>query len=248
MLFSGVGKIRVGVKTTADNVFINGDWTEEDRPELLQKLTTHHVARKYKSFTKGYKLILYPHESVNGIRNVIDIDKFPKSKKYLNKHKAQLENRKYVIEAGRKWYEIWVPQDPQLWSKPKIVFRDISKKPTFWLDLNGTIVNGDCYWLVSDQNNNELLWLVLAIANSTFIESFYDHKFNNKLYSGRRRFISQYVEKFPLPDPRSDLSLEIIQLSKKIYNTLPENVDTMENEIDNLVWKSFGFSDKEIAR
>lgn len=248
MLFSDIGKIRVGVKTTADNVFINGDWTEKDRPELLQKLTTHHVARRYKPLTEGFKYILYPHESVNGTRSVINIDKFPKSKKYLNKHKDQLGNRKYVIEAGRKWYEIWVPQDPKLWSKPKIVFRDISEKPTFWLDLDGTIVNGDCYWVVSDHGDNEILWLVLAVANSRFIESFYDHKFNNKLYSGRRRFISQYVEKFPLPDPKSDLSLKIIELSKKIFDTLPENVVSMENEIDELVWRSFGFSDKEVTR
>lgn len=246
MVFSDVGKIRVGVKTTADNVFIKENWNKEG-PELLRKLTTHLVARRYKPLLDGYKYILYTHETIGGVRSVIDINKFPRSKKYLLKHKKRLENRKYVIDAGRKWYEIWVPQDPRYWSKPKVVFRDISEKPTFWLDLNGTIVNGDCYWMINDRyDDDEILWLILAVANSTFIELFYDRKFNNKLYSGRRRFISQYVEKFPLPNPKTRLSQRITSLSKKIYDAIPDkDTSDLESEIDSLVWKSFGFLNKE---
>ncbi len=71
------------------------------------------------------------------------------------------------------------------------------------MDKEGTIVNGDCYWLINDNDNmpENILWLVLAVANSHFIEDFYDIKFQNKLYSNRRRFITQYVEQFPIPDP-----------------------------------------------
>lgn len=249
MTFSDVGKIRVGVKTTADKIFIRSEWGSKNRPELLRKLTTHHVAGRYKAKKNGYKYILYPHTTINGTRSSVDINEYPKSKEYLLRHKEVLENRDYLIKAGRQWYEIWVPQDPGLWSKPKIVFRDISEKPTFWLDQDATIVNGDCYWLVNNHENDELLWLVLAVANSSFIESFYDHKFNNKLYSGRRRFITQYVEKFPLPDPETKLSTEIILLAKKIYDLMPsEDAVGLENKVDQLVWKSFGFSEKEISR
>ena len=68
------------------------------------------------------------------------------------------------------------------------------------MDLDGTIVNGDCYWLAAtDDKTTVLLWLALAVGNSSFIEAFYDRRFNNKLYAGRRRFITQYVEHFPIP-------------------------------------------------
>lgn len=42
--FSDIGKIRVGVKTCADKVFVRTDWPklESERPELLLPLTTHH--------------------------------------------------------------------------------------------------------------------------------------------------------------------------------------------------------------
>ena len=97
-----------------------------------------------------------------------------------------------VLDAGREWFEIWVPQDPDRWVAPKLVFRDISEKPTFWIDTTGGIVNGDCYWLAAEKaEDTDLLWLACAVANSAFIEEFYDHRFNNKLYSGRRRFITQ---------------------------------------------------------
>lgn len=251
--FSDIGKIKVGVKTTADRVFIRTDWDlfqDEEKPELLRRLTTHHIARRFKPMEGDkWRWILYPHETVNGIRKVIELNRYPKTAKYLNQHKAALEKREYVIQAGRKWYEIWVPHDPDSWTKPKVVFRDISEKPTFWLDVEGTVVNGDCYWLTSEDNNMDLLWLALAVSNSSFIEIYYDRKFNNKLYSGRRRFISQYVEKFPLPDPRLNTSKLAVVLAKKIYNLIErDDVRELEEKLDKLIWTCFGLSNKEIPR
>ncbi|MEF1193053.1 TaqI-like C-terminal specificity domain-containing protein, partial [Vibrio parahaemolyticus] len=195
--FGEVGKIRVGVKTTADNVFIKESWIEEVgvEPELLKPLITHHVAGRSQQSDKKTKQILYTHETVNGKKKAVDIENYPVSHSYLEQHREQLEGRKYVIDAIRNWFEIWVPQNPQLWLEDKIVFRDICEEPTFWLDKDQSIVNGDCYWMLNDFRKDEIdiLWLILAVANSKFIELFYDTKFNNKLYSNKRRFISQYV-------------------------------------------------------
>jgi len=253
--FGDIGKIRVGVKTTADKVFIRSYWDElpiDRQPEknLLRPLITHHHANQIRATQpKGNKLILYPHQTVHGKRSPVDLTKYPRAAKYLAEHRGVLEGRKYVIEAGRKWYEIWVPQDPDAWSLPKVVFRDISEHPTFWMDLEGGVVNGDCYWLTLDTpDQQDTLWLALAVGNSTFIEKFYDHKFNNKLYAGRRRFITQYVEKFPLPDPSASTSQEMIQLVKQVYELLPsEQAKSLQITLDNLVWQAFGLSVEEVA-
>lgn len=250
--FRDVGKVRVGIKTTADNVFIRSDWQqfpEEERPELLKPLITHHIARRFKTVMEGATQVLYPHVVVDGRRMTVDLAAFPKSRRYFEKHRDQLEGRKYVIDAGRKWYEVWVPQDPSAWLQPKVVFRDISEKPTFWMDHAGAIVNGDCYWIRAEHEKNEhMLWLILAVANSTFIEGFYDHKFNNKLYAGRRRFMTQYVEEFPLPDPNLPSSKSLISKVKMVYERLPsDDTSALEREIDGLVWKSFGLAFKEVS-
>ena len=252
--FRDIGDIRVGVKTCADKVFIRSDWqkmSEVEKPELLKSLTTHHIARQFKPIeTKQPKQILYPHEVIEGHRNAVDISLYPRSKAYLELYRTQLEDRKYVINAGRKWYEIWVPQDPSAWQYPKLVFRDISEKPTFWIDLSGSVINGDCYWLMSKNPQNiDLLWLAVAVANSTFIENFYDYRFHNKLYAGRRRFITQYVEHFPIPNPQSYIGRSIIQKAKDIYNLIPSiEADITWRELDAMIWESFGLAIEEISR
>ncbi|MCE2435329.1 MAG: N-6 DNA methylase [Candidatus Latescibacteria bacterium] len=240
--FKDLGKIRVGVKTTADRVFIRSDWDDmplDKRPELLKDLTTHHIGNPYRSKTPESK-ILYPHTILEGKRCAVNLASYPKTKAYLEEHRNQLEGRKYVIEAGREWYEIWVPQDPKAWEKAKIVFRDIAKHPTFWLDIDGTVVNGDCYW-ISCSEEHELTYLALAVGNSSFIECFYDRSFNNKLYAGRRRFMTQYVEQFPLPRIDSAAATQLIKMSKQTFECTSDKKTKLMHTVDKLVWKAFGF-------
>ncbi len=250
--FGDVGKVRVGVKTTADKIFIRNDWAEFDdskKPELLRDLTTHHIAERYKAKQSSkQREIVYPHEVAQGQRVPVDLNKYPRTAQYLETHRKSLEGRSYLKEAGRQWYEIWVPQDPNAWRQPKVVFRDIAEKPTFWMDTSGSVVNGDCYWIACKKTQrNDLLWLMLAVGNSTFIEKFYDHRFNNKLYAGRRRFITQYVKEFPIPTADTKLTLQIIETAKKIYKLLPdEKTDELENQLDLMVWQAFGFNQRSL--
>jgi len=252
--FRDIGKIRVGVKTCADKVFIRSDWDtlpDHEKPELLRPVTTHHIAGRFRSTPhEKQRSIVYPHEIVQKQRRAVDLSHYPKTSAYLETHRATLEGRTYVIEGGREWYELWVPQDPGSWAATKLVFKDISERPTFWLDLDGTIVNGDCYWLTCARPEQaDLLWLAAAVANSTFAEAFYDHRFNNKLYAGRRRFITQYVEQFPLPDPETPLARKIIAEAKAIYEAAasPES-ELLEAELDRMVWEAFGLPVEEVRR
>lgn len=216
--FSDIGKIRVGIKTTADNVFIGNDWGGDKADiELLRPLITHRNAGQILPNDSDLWKVLYTHTTENGRKKALDIDDYPKAKEYLLQHYEQLSNRKYVIQANRNWYEIWVPQNPESWKHRKIVFRDISEHPQFWLDTSGAVVNGDCYWIeIQDYVTEDIIYLALAIANSRFIEKYYDIKFNTKLYSGKRRFMSQYVEQFPIPLYTTELAQEAIFLVKQI--------------------------------
>lgn len=253
--FQRIGKIRVGVKSTADKVFLRSDWDElpGGRPELLRPLVTRKCGQRYKARLpenpKHRKEILYPHEITQQGRSAVDLSLYPVSKKYLEEHRDRLESREYLIKAGRKWYEIWVPHDPDAWGLPKMVFVDISDQPIFWMDEGGGVVNGECYWLqCKNPDEEDLLWLALAVANSSFIEEFYDHRFNNKLYAGKRRFITQYVENFPLPDPALEKSVEIVKLVKEIYKKTPSSEALhLEMALDELVWSVFGLDYKEIS-
>jgi len=256
--FGDVGKIRVGVKTTADNVFIRSDWDSlpsEIRPEeeLLRPLLTHKQTRRWRaSSVISAMSILYTHTVRDGKRVPISLDSYPGAKGYLQQHRNTLERRHYVIDAGRNWYELWVPHDPTLWEQPKLVFRDIAEESEFLVDLNGHVINGDCYWMVAESPRMEdLLWLAMGVGNSSFIAKFYDHRFHNKLYAGRRRFMSQYVRQFPLPRPDTVYAQKLVKLVRALYEDRGSFEDKQlleqQKEVDELVYRSFGLTE-EITR
>lgn len=242
-----ITKVRVGVKTTSDSVFIRDDWQKEcpnGLPETLRPLITHHLAGRFKG-QMPIKQILYTHEVKDGRKQAIPLAGYPKAAEYLQRYREKLESRSYVIKAGRKWFEIWVPQEPAAWDLPKIIFKDISVKPTFWFDNGGSVVNGDCYWFTLGNEMADLYWLILGVFNSTFIERFYDTHFANKLYSGRRRFMTQYVAEFPLPNPQSGASVRIRKLSRELFNA-PEREEHLIDDLNQAVAESFGLSVEEI--
>lgn len=242
LTFSQIGKIRVGIKTTADNVFIGENWIGENADlELLRPLITHRNAGQIVANNSTQWKVLYTHKTEHGKKVAFDIDHFPKSKKYLLKHYKQLEARSYVKKANRNWYEIWVPQNPDAWNHRKIVFRDISEQPQFWIDETGAVVNGDCYWIdIYPDVMEDVVYLALAVANSQFIEKYYDIRFNTKLYSGKRRYQTQYVEQFPIPYYATDLAQKAIYLVKKVITESNRQVALgYKKELDSIVNELF---------
>ena len=255
--FGDVAKVCVGIKTTADSVFIRDDWDflpEQERPEneLLHPLVTHHRATRWHlpATSLETKRVLYPYVMASDDRTPVDLADYPRARAYLLKHRERLESRNYVIESGRQWFEIWVPHRPKDWTRPKLAFPDISETSRFFFVDEGWIVNGDCYWTkLLPGKDVSWLSLMLAVANSSFAMKFYDTVFHNKLYSGRRRFMSQYVSRFPLP--KIGRAKDIIAIMPRVLKASSEqNTDELERlqeQLDGLVWKAFGLR-KEIAR
>jgi hypothetical protein len=253
-VFSDAGKVCVGIKSTADVVFVRDDWEclpESERPEeeLLHPLVTHHLAKRWHLPSGGGrgKRVLYPYRMDSHNREPVDLADYPGAEAYLLKHAERLKGRNYVIEAGRKWYEIWVPQRPSDWKCQKIAFPDISETSKFFLVDEGWVVNGDCYWIRPLSGKDESwLHLMLAVANSSFVLKFYDLVFHNKLYAGRRRFMSQYVSRFPLP--RRNRAAEILGLMPRLLRASAKQdggeVARLERDLDEAVWRAFGLGEE----
>lgn len=248
---SDLAKVRVGIKSTADEVFVRDDWAslpDAIRPEatLIRPLLTHRESARWLPLANRPKSVLYPHSTNHGKRLAINLDKYPCARAYFEMHRKRLTRRKYVIDGGREWYELWVPHNPDDWAKPKIAYPDISEDPRFFFDASGAIIQGDCYWItLKDGVDPDWLLLMLAVANSTFITKYYDVVFHNKLYAGRRRFMTQYVAKFPLPDLRSAIARRIVGEVSKVLKAVKANA-AAERRINGLVWEVFGMGE-EIA-
>lgn len=241
-------KVRVGIKSCADNVFITQQWIKdgfEIEDDLLKPMLSQENIDTWNIDRNSIIKVIYPHYSDNGKRMVYDISHYPNAKRYLESHREQLESRTYLIKAKRNWYEYWVSQNPVLWKLPKIVFPDISVKPRFCFDKTGTVVNGNCYWICAKNEVEEnLLLLIEGVCNSSIMTKYHDAKFTNKLYSGRRRYFSQYIEEYPIPNPDSDISKQIVLLVDRINNTSDDKEkDILASKIDKLVENAFGLMD-----
>ncbi len=202
-------------------------------------MITHHDAQRW-VIELPRKQVLYPYDRSSSKRQTIDLPLFPRAESYLAQHRERLEGRKYLIDSGRDWFEIWVPHQPKEWSMPKLVWPDISERPKFFLDSSGAIVNGDCYWSkLRPDVDADWLYLMLAVANSSVATTFYDTMFHNKLYSGRRRFMTQYVKEFPLPQLDSKLGRQIVRIVKRLIEK-PNKHD--EAKVEAKVLEAFGLA------
>ena len=237
--FGDVARVRVGIKTTADSIFIGDDWaTRTPTPDahlLLPLVSSEHLDAW--SLRPSTVQVLYPYRLDQSRRTLVDLDAHPATLAYLHAHSERLRAREYVTRGGRQWHEMWVPQRPADWASPKIIFPDISPAPRFALDRSGSIVNGNCYWISSlDIGSEDLTYLMMAVANSSLGLRFYDQTCGNRLYSGRRRWMSQYVSRLPLPHPGQD-SRRLIAAARSL-TTDPETVQT--DDLDELVQQAFG--------
>ncbi len=247
----------MGIKTTADKVFIRRDWQllpGEIRPDekYLRPLLSQEDAGKWRPLehARSPKQVLYTHEVVDGRRRTIRFDEDSSTWRYFEAHRERLEGRKYVVDAGRRWYEIWVPQNPAEWELPKIVFPDISPDARFFLDRLGCIVDGNCYWITTNElGDEELLLLMLGVANSKLMARYHDLVFQNKLYSQRRRHLTQYVAKYPLPDRDQAASRKIAEaVADLVTDSIGRHDERrLVNKVDRLVAEAFGM-DPSLAR
>lgn len=252
-ILGDLAQVRVGVKSTADEVFIRSDWEalpEDQRPEpeLLHSLLSHENARRWlsKSSQRKERTILYPHRIINGERRPIELADFPRAGAYLESNRERLERRKYVLDAGRRWYEIWVPQSPDAWKQAKVVCPDISPEPKFYVDTSGKIIDGDSYWMTLHHHvDGNWLYVLMALANSSVMARYHDLAFNNRLYSGRRRYITQYVSQYPVPRMSASISHELVTLTKSIVALRSTGADSLtvikqEFELNRIVASAFG--------
>jgi adenine-specific DNA-methyltransferase len=243
--FGDIAKIRVGIKTTADRVFLGDNWDTAApavEANLLLPLITQSNVTPWRISDNLPMKVLYPYDLTSAKRVVLNIAEWPGAKAYLLGHEEQLRGRKYVIEGGREWYEIWVPQRPALWVEHKIVFPDISEQPRFALDTTGAVVNGNCYWIsLSDIEEDDIAFLMLAVANSALGLRYYDEVCGNRLYSGKRRWITQYVSRLPLPNPYTPEAKQLIADARALATSGDVTADLIA-QLDHDVEAAFAAS------
>lgn len=179
----------------------------------------------------------------------------------------------YLIEwSGNLVYykEKEIPESKPLsvFKKPKILFRDIGLKFNGALDENGYLCLKTIYFCYLKENININLKYLLAVLNSKLINKYFDVKFSiAHIGGGYLRYRKQFVEKIPvrpidfanstekskhdklvnLVDQMQEAKIQLVKTrTDKNKNFYENKCNTLDRQIDRLVYELYGLTEEEI--
>lgn len=249
-------KIFRGILTGLNEVFVI------DREQRDSFISTNHACKKVIKpfllgrdikrfqlpFAKKY-LILFPKGWTRDRYGDLDvdaaykrlIDDFPSIGHHLIRFKERAKKR---YDKGDYWWELRACDYYDEFEKPKIILPDISKRGNYTIDDKGEfyIVN-TAYIIGSDEKS------LLGILSSKVIDFFY-RNISASYRGGYLRFIYQYLAQIPIVMIPDYVKKQITNIVTKILNIRKSNpnanTDTLEQEIDRIVYRLYELTPEEI--
>lgn len=185
-------KIGIGVATGSDKVFIRDDFQQIVENELLLPILISRDLKDNKVDWSG-KYVINPF-SENG--ELIDLEQYPKAKKYFNSHKEILLNRHISKKNPNKWYKTIDRISPALTHMDKIILPDISGNTHLFIDRGNYYPHHNLYYITGKPYDK--LVLLAAILMSDFIKNQL-HELGNMMNGGYPRWQSQNLKKLRVP-------------------------------------------------
>lgn len=239
-------KISVGIKTTANYAFVDpltkdkieeiGIEKELVEPAISGKNVSRWTIDWSANNSKNPSYILYPHKEVDGSVTGVDLEDYPNAKEYLKQFEERLKARDYLQDAGRNWYECWVPQKPSYFEvENKIVTPELVSRNSFALDQNGFYCIGSCYSILLENNQERFYKYILGLLNSELIEFYLKANSSTQIYSEKFRYNNSSLGILPIIVDESRIE-EIANLVEKVQEEASEEIEGKLNEKVNQIY------------
>lgn len=193
-------KIGIGVATGADRVFVgNVDELPVEDSRKLPLAMTKDI--KDGNFIWGNRAMVNPYDD-NG--NLVDLNKYPQLKLYLEKHETHLRARHCAKKTPSKWYKTIDRIYPNLQGCRKLLIPDIKSKMTVVIDDGELYPHHNFYYILPGE------WDIYALR--AFLVSEYSegiiNRFCTKMNGGTMRFQAQFLRRLRIPRWK-DLSFDM---------------------------------------
>lgn len=185
-------KIGIGVATGSDKIFIRDDFQQVVEKELLLPILISKDLRDNRCNWSG-KFILNPFAE-NG--ELIDLERYPKAKQYLNAQKETLLKRHISKKNPTNWYKTIDRITPGLTLKDKIILPDISGNIHLHIDRGYFYPHHNLYYITG--KSYDKLVLLAAILMSDFVKNQL-LELGNKMNGGYPRWQVQNLKKLRVP-------------------------------------------------
>jgi type I restriction-modification system DNA methylase subunit len=231
-LLCEIADVREAIHPTPKEVFVIDQKTKSEenlKENIIKKVLDGKNIHRY-NLEWGRIYLIYPHKYKDGKVIPVDLKDYPFTKAYLQKHKKKLNERKYLLEAGQNWFELWNQRNPQWFEQPKIITPDIATRNSFTYDNNNLFCLNTCYVILPKSKNKDEHLYLLGILNSK-VSEFYLKKFASTLSKGGYRYKKQYLERIPISRLNKNKD-KIIKLVRKILE-LNLSLNKIKNKFNN---------------
>ncbi len=234
----GEGIFVFDLSSPLDTISINQFNTIER--ELLRPFYKNSDISRYICIPKQNRLILYFSEE-------LDSNLYPNIYAHLNRFKPILSKRLQRYNEHYHWTSLHRERDSRIFTSPKIVAPQRSKRNTFAYNDEEWFSSADCYFMTGTNSNIDIKY-ILALLNSKLYYLWLYHK-------GKRK--GELLELYA--KPLSEIPVKLISLQEqKVFvelvnqiisskqSNISKDTSTYENEIDLLVYKLYDLSPDEI--
>lgn len=249
-------KIYRGILTGYNDAFII-DGSKKDEliaadpksAEIIRPILRGRDIKRYSYANNNLWLIYIPwhfplhqENDIQGSSNEAESlfkEQYPAVYNHLYSYKKELSNRNKAETGIRyEWYALqrWGANYSDDFSRPKIVYREISDEMNACMVESSFFLNNKCYFITGEH-----LEYLLCIFNSKLFNKIILKEAN--LTGGKGSGFLNKV-KIPKPDEKQN------ELFKALYNKIVENnlneMSNIEKEIDYAIYSMYGLNDEEI--
>lgn len=230
-------KVNIGIATGKDDVFIGDDLQNHVEKELLVPVVKGQHLK-----TKVAPKDLYVIDVFDRNGDLLDLEQYPKLKKYLEKHKSELSKRHIAKKSSSKWYRTIDKIKKENIFIDKILLPDITGTKEICLGGKGKYPHHNVYYIT--KNSSTIGLDVLAGILSTDFVASQLGVVGNKMNGGYPRWQAQNIRRLVIPDARK-LSTDWLVAMSQAYNdkdygkmntlVLESNIINNYQDIDQMV-------------
>lgn len=154
--------------------------------------------------------ILLPFDFSAPDPKLISLSKFPRAKRYLERHRRELEARHCVRVWEKAWYDLHDSPTHDVTNQTKILVPDIAETCRFAVDRGRFFPLHSAYYVLL--HDNTAIDYVTAILNSQIVE-FIIRLLAPVAKDGFSRFRRQFLATIPIPMPDAATRKTIVRMS-----------------------------------
>jgi len=232
----------------------------EIEKDMLKPLLMGKDVKRYDIIKSIPHYVIYPYTKENGNQKPIEEEvlenDYPLTYAYLNSFKKELIHIRTSFKTNPKyWHGLHRARKLERFEQEKIITPEISFGCNMTIDKNQFLHTEKVYSLLKKSTTKQDLRYFLAILNSKIMWFFLKNT-GDVLRGGYFTFKTQYMKPFNIPEPskKDEISLinlvnEMIKLvndtSLKDEDNKLKNIQEIENQIDELVYKLYNITDEE---